>query len=187
MLSCLAPTWEFSPFPCKGGLEQAVLWGSGPHSRGGKPGLDWLCHPSSLVMAGDTRVTRSHEWIEIAPVWTWRISFSWDLSPGFPLGSVLLSLLRQCLGVVGLSFPIHSWDAFPSPVQCFARFVPGSPRRLGTSCSSSHPRGPLGDTKAVSPLSSCPPASDGIAGHCSTCLWCWGCPLWTGCCLLDPA
>lgn len=60
MLSCLAPTWEFSPFPCKAGLEQAVLWGSGPHSRDGKPGSDWLCHPSSLVMAGDTRVTRSH-------------------------------------------------------------------------------------------------------------------------------
>lgn len=120
------------------------------------------------------------------PVWAWRIDFSCDSSPGFPLGSVLLSLLRQCLGVAGLSFPLHSQeaDAFPNTVQCFAHFVPGSPWRLGTSRSSSHPRGPLGDIKAVSPLSSCPPASDGIAGHCSTCLWCWGCPLWMGCCIL---
>lgn len=154
--------------------------------------VHWLCHPFSPVTPGPPAPTLfiyPAEWIEMLPVWAWRVDFSRDSSPAFPpLGSVLPSLLRQSRGVVGLSCPIHSQEAAASnTVQCFARFVPGSPWRLGTSRSSSHPRGPLGAIKAVSPLSSCPPASDGIAGHCSTCLWCRGCPLCTGCCLLRPA
>lgn len=55
----LLPLGIFLLFPVRLDLSR-LLWGSGPHSRDGKPGSAWLCHPSSLVMAGDTRATRSH-------------------------------------------------------------------------------------------------------------------------------
>lgn len=61
MLSWLAPTLEFSHFSCKDAVEQAVVRGLGQQQQGWKTRLvHWLCHPSSLVMAGDTRATCSH-------------------------------------------------------------------------------------------------------------------------------
>lgn len=94
MLSCFALTWEFSPFSCKAEVEQAVV-------RAPQQGWNTRlvhCHPFSLVMAGDTRATCSHTiypagWVKMLPVWAWRIDFSCDSSPAFPLGSELLSLL----------------------------------------------------------------------------------------------
>lgn len=113
------------------------------------------------------------------------------LAPVLPLGCVLLS--RLCPGALGLSRgafpPIRSWEADMSPdtVWLFAPLVPGSLRGREQTVNLPPPRGPLGDVKAVSPLSSCPPASEGIAGRCSVCSWCRGCPSLMGCCLLHPA
>lgn len=129
---------------------------------------------SSLLMAGDTRATCSLLFIQLYGLKCSQFGAG-ALTPAVipPLGSVLLSLLRHCLGAVGFSFPIRSQEAS----NVLLVLCQDPPWRLGTSSSSSHPRGPVGDMRSVSPLSSCPPVSDGVAGHCSTCLWCQGCPL----------
>lgn len=57
----LLPLWSFPIFSCKDAVEQAVVRGLGQQQQGWKTRLvHWLCHPSSLVMAGDTRATCSH-------------------------------------------------------------------------------------------------------------------------------
>lgn len=77
MLSCFP---EFSPFPCKA---QAVVCGLGHHSGDGTPG--WCT--ASVIPSGPPapHFIYPTEWIKILPLWAWRIDFSCDSSPAFPL------------------------------------------------------------------------------------------------------